>query len=249
MPARFTSRQTLRARAAVDHDGGDAGVLERAGEIGRGEILVVPAKPHFAGDRNLDGVDHAGNQRGGSFEFGHHRRAAADLADLADGTTHVDIDRDYAFDFKNCAAAAISSGTAPNSCTAMGLSAGELSISLSALRFFSMSERALTRSVVHSPTPPISRMTQPKWQIGITGQRREKEIRFKSERSELKLCVLRDGKRKNHAGLCERKFNFTARGNDLEFAGLERLAFELAARLRDQKLPGGDVPQRELCSM
>ena len=63
------------------------------------------------------------------------------------------------------AASRISSGTLPKSCTASGESAGVVSMSLKALGFFSMSERALTRSVVQSPTPPISRTTRRKGRL------------------------------------------------------------------------------------
>src|SRR5262249_25065027 len=51
--------KTLFARAAVDEDGGDADVFEGAGEVGCGDVLVVPAEAHFGGDGDFDGVDHA----------------------------------------------------------------------------------------------------------------------------------------------------------------------------------------------
>ena len=63
------------------------------------------------------------------------------------------------------AASAISPGTEPKSCTARGVSSARVSINFSALRFFSSSERALTRSVVHSPTLPTSRITRRKGRL------------------------------------------------------------------------------------
>ncbi len=75
----------------MDENRGDAGVLQRAGQVRRGEVLVVPAEPHLGGDRDFHGVDHAADKRGGFVQFGHHGRAAADVADLADGAAHVDV--------------------------------------------------------------------------------------------------------------------------------------------------------------
>ena len=83
--------EALFARAAVDENGGDADVFEGTGEVGRGEVLVVPAEAHFGGDGDFNGVDHAFDERGGFTEFGHHGGTAADFADLADGAAHVDI--------------------------------------------------------------------------------------------------------------------------------------------------------------
>src|SRR5438270_840730 len=54
--------KALFAGAAMDEDGGDAGVLERAGEVGGGQVCVVPAEAHFGGDGNFDGVDHAADE-------------------------------------------------------------------------------------------------------------------------------------------------------------------------------------------
>ena len=62
-------------------------------------------------------------------------------------------------DSRYCAASRISSGTAPNNCTANGLSASFVSMSLSALELRSSSDRALTRSVVARHRPPTSRST------------------------------------------------------------------------------------------
>ena len=53
----FTGK-TLFPGAPVDDDASDANVFECAGEVGCGEVVGVPAEPHFAGDWNLDGVHH-----------------------------------------------------------------------------------------------------------------------------------------------------------------------------------------------
>jgi len=80
----------------MDEHGGDADFLEGLGEVGRGPVLVVPAEPHFGGDGNSDGFDHGADELLGAAEFGHHGGTATDPADLADGTSHVDVDGDGA---------------------------------------------------------------------------------------------------------------------------------------------------------
>src|SRR6185369_2009787 len=84
--------EALFAGAAVDENGGDAGVFEGAGEVGGGQVGVIPAESHLGGDGNFDGVDHAADEGGGFIEFGHHGRAAADFADFPNGAAHVDVD-------------------------------------------------------------------------------------------------------------------------------------------------------------
>ena len=71
--------KTLFARPAMNKNRGDTGVFQRARQIRRGEIVIVPAEAHFGGDGNFHGVDHAFDERGGFVQFGHHRRAAADF--------------------------------------------------------------------------------------------------------------------------------------------------------------------------
>ena len=84
--------EALRAGAAVHKDCGDAGVFEDAREVGGGEVVVVPAEPHLGGDGDFHGVDHPAHEGGGLVELGHHRGAAADLRHLFHGAAHVDVD-------------------------------------------------------------------------------------------------------------------------------------------------------------
>ena len=58
MPARLTlpEKPCSRVRPWID-DGGDAGLLEFAGEIRRGAIRVVPAEPHLDGDGDAHRFD------------------------------------------------------------------------------------------------------------------------------------------------------------------------------------------------
>ncbi len=83
--------ESLRAGAAMDEDGGDAGVFERARQVRGGDVVVVPAEAHLGRNGDLHCLDHAFDEAGGLGEFGHHGGAAADAADLADGATHVDV--------------------------------------------------------------------------------------------------------------------------------------------------------------
>src|ERR1700753_993630 len=80
--------ETLFAGAAMDEDGGDADVFEGTGEIGGGEVVVVPTQAHFDRDGNFDGIDHAADKGGGLVQFGHHGGAATDFADLSNGAAH-----------------------------------------------------------------------------------------------------------------------------------------------------------------
>ena len=84
--------EALFARAAMNENRGDADIFQRAREIGRGEIFIVPTEPHLGGDGNFHGIDHALDERRGLVQLRHHGRAAADAADLAHRATHVDID-------------------------------------------------------------------------------------------------------------------------------------------------------------
>ena len=83
--------ETLLARPAMNKNRGDTGVFERAREVRRGQVFIIPAKPHLGGDGNFHGVDHAFYERGGLVEFSHHRGTAADLADFLHGTAHIDV--------------------------------------------------------------------------------------------------------------------------------------------------------------
>ena len=75
----------------MDKDCRDADAFEHPGEVGRGEILFVPTEAHFRRDGNFYGVDHAAHERGGLVEFRHHGGAATDLRHFFHGTTHVNV--------------------------------------------------------------------------------------------------------------------------------------------------------------
>src|SRR5262249_19319800 len=68
----YRSAKALLAGATMDEDCRNAYILECAGEVGRGEVLFVPAEAHLGADRDLDGVDHALHEGGGFREFRHH---------------------------------------------------------------------------------------------------------------------------------------------------------------------------------
>jgi hypothetical protein len=120
---------------------------------------------HFGGDGNFHGVDHAADERGGFGQFGHHGRAAADVADLADGAAHVDVHRRDAAGFKHLRGVAHFFGYGPEQLDGQRRIGGPGFNELERLRIFSRSERALTRSVVQRPTPPISRTTRRKGRL------------------------------------------------------------------------------------
>src|ERR1051326_4018183 len=85
--------KSLLTGAAVDEDGSYAHRLESPSQIGRCQVFIVPAETHLGGDGNFDRVDHAFDEGSGLVQLGHHRRTAANAADLADRAAHVDIDR------------------------------------------------------------------------------------------------------------------------------------------------------------
>ena len=149
--------ETLGARPAVHEDRGHPGVLQHAGEIGRGEIFVVPAEAHLGGDGDFHRLDHAADERGGLVKLGHHRRAAADPDHLAHGAAHVDVDRGVAEGFE------LQGGVAHLPRHAAEQLHGERPVGgarldeLEGLALALESERALTRSVVAQSSPPSSR--------------------------------------------------------------------------------------------
>src|SRR5262249_14256441 len=94
------SAETLFARSAVNKNCRYPDVLQRARQIRSGQVLIVPPKTHLGRDRNFHRVHHAANELRGLVELSHHGRATADLADFADWTTHVDVDRSDADRFQ-----------------------------------------------------------------------------------------------------------------------------------------------------
>ena len=84
--------KSLLARAPMNENGGGAGVFERARQIGRSDVLVIPAEPHLGRDRNSYSVDHSADESCGLIEFGHHGGTTANAADFLHRTSHVDVD-------------------------------------------------------------------------------------------------------------------------------------------------------------
>ena len=183
--------ETLLARPAMNENRGDAGVLQRARQIRRGQIVVVPAEPHLGGDGNFHGVDHAADERGGFVQFGHHGRAAADVADLADGTAHVDVHGRERRAIRACAPRrAFPPGTEPKSWTASGESAGRVSISLNAFGIF-LEQRAGVDQVGGAEADAADfAHDEPEGQVGVTRQRREKQIGLQASASRCALASL-----------------------------------------------------------
>src|SRR5437868_4628845 len=88
----YRARKPLFSCAAMNEKGRYTSTFERARKLGCGNILLVPSQTHFSRDRDLDGIDHAANQRRGFGEFAHHGRATSDATNLPHWATHVNID-------------------------------------------------------------------------------------------------------------------------------------------------------------
>jgi hypothetical protein len=158
MPARLTvPPKTLLARAAMHKNRRRARVFQRARQVRRRQVFVVPAQPHFGGDRNFHRVHHAAHQRGGFVQLGHHGRAAADAADLAHRAAHVDVHRRHADGFQIGRRVAHFLRHGAEQLHRQRPVRGAGFDQLERLGIFSRSERALTRSVVARSSPPISR--------------------------------------------------------------------------------------------
>src|SRR5437870_5627983 len=84
--------EALCARAAVDDDGGDAGLLELAREVGRAPAGVVPAQTHLHGHGDTDSLNDRAHQVNRTGNIAHEGRAATAARDLVDRAAHVDID-------------------------------------------------------------------------------------------------------------------------------------------------------------
>ena len=92
--------KTLRARAAVDENGGTTGIGQGAGELGRGDVVVIPAETHLGGNWDFECLDHAAHEGLRLGQLGHHCGAAAGFHHLAHGAAHVDVDGGNAERFK-----------------------------------------------------------------------------------------------------------------------------------------------------
>lgn len=61
-------------------------------KFGRVQAAMVPAHPHFDGDRNRHRLDCCLNQAGGERQIAHQRRAGIAVDDLLHRTAHIDVD-------------------------------------------------------------------------------------------------------------------------------------------------------------
>ncbi len=85
--------EALGPRAAMHENRRDPGVLQHGGEIGGGEVVLVPTEAHLGRDGNLHRVHHAAHELRRLGELGHHGRPAADADDLLHRAAHVDVHR------------------------------------------------------------------------------------------------------------------------------------------------------------
>ena len=176
--------EALLARAAMHKNGGHARLFQHARQVRRRQILLIPTQPHFRRHGNFHRLDHAAHQARRWLQFRHHGRAAAHAADLAHRAAHVDIHRRHADGFEIAAASRISSGTEPKSWTARGWSAGRVSISLRALAIF-LQQRAGVDQIGRGEVQPADfAHRQPERQVGVTRQRRKKQVGLQLERAD-----------------------------------------------------------------
>ena len=132
----------------------DASLLESTGQDRCGQRLVIPAQPHLHSHRNAHSVDHGRDELGRTICLAHECRAAPVLDDFANRAAHVDIDGCRPLLFDPRAACCISEYDVAVDLDRERAIASQVSASSNARRRFSISERALTRSVVASPNPP-----------------------------------------------------------------------------------------------
>ena len=82
----------LAARAAVHGDKPHAGLFGTPRQLRRVARTVVPAEPHFQGDRHLDRLHHRVDQGERVIEIAHQRRTGFAIGDVLGRTAHIDID-------------------------------------------------------------------------------------------------------------------------------------------------------------
>ena len=175
--------KTLCACAAMNKNRLHAHVFQCAGQIGRSEVIVIPAESHLGGDGNFHGVDHAADERGGFVQFRHHGRAAADLADLLDRAAHVDIHGRDADGFE------IRRGVAHFLRHAAEELHGERGIGgvgfdqLERLGFLFEQRAGVDEIGGAKPHAADFAQHEAEGQVGVTRQRREKQIRGQGQRA------------------------------------------------------------------
>ena len=171
--------KALGARPSVHEDRGHADVLEHAREVRCGQVVVVPAEPHLRGHGNPHRLDHAPHQRRGLGQFGHHRGPAADFDHFFHRAAHVDIDRfraDFLAENRRVAhflrhAAEELDGQRP--VLARGRHQPER-------RRIALQQRTGVHQIRRSPRQATEfPHGQAHGQIGVSGKRRQKEVRGK----------------------------------------------------------------------
>ena len=183
------SAEALFARAAMHEDRCHAHVFERAGEVRRGEVLVVPAEAHLGGDGNLERIDHAFDQRGRLVQLGHHRRAAAAPRDLVDRAAHVDIHRGNAGGFEIRRGVAHFLGHGPKELHGKRLVCGPGLDEFEGLVAFFEQRTGVDEVGGTQADAADFAHDEPERQVGVTRQRREKQIGRELQRVGLHIGV------------------------------------------------------------
>ena len=87
-----TAAVLLRTGAAVNRDGGCAGLLRHTGEFDAVDAFLVPSLAEFDGNGDVHGLDDRFDDARGERQVAHERRAVAVAGDLRSRTAHVDVD-------------------------------------------------------------------------------------------------------------------------------------------------------------
>ncbi len=169
----------------MDENGGDSHSFQSLREIWCSKIFIIPPETHLGGDRNLHGVHHSFDELRGLVEFGHHRRAAPDFAHFLHRTTHVDIHRRNADRFQvNGSIAHFFRNRSEQLHGQRSVRRGGLD-ELERFRILFQQRTGVNeicgRQIQSAQLPK----REPKRQVRITRERREKQIRFQIERAEL----------------------------------------------------------------
>ena len=83
----------LTARAAVHRDHADAAGFGDFGESRRVAVIVVPARAHLEGDRQIDGLNRGFEDARGMQFVAHQGRAGMAVDDLFDRAAEIDVDK------------------------------------------------------------------------------------------------------------------------------------------------------------
>jgi hypothetical protein len=179
--------EALLARAAMHENRGRARVFQDARQVRRRQILIIPAQAHFGGDGNFDGLDHAAHQRAVLSNSVIMAEPPPTRQTLRTGQPMLISTDATPMDSRYAAASRISSGTEPKSWTASGLVGGA---GFDQLEGFGISfqERAGVDQVGGGEVQPADfAHDQAERQVGVTCQRRQKQIGLQLERADLHL--------------------------------------------------------------